>query len=147
MGGIDENQFSVGYTQIYRNQELTDGDVLQLPIKMQQILGMVDLAISNKDEMPFRVEKIVINRLDGSPMPTLAYVKPYTNSTPEYFGMRQDDGEKLFAQQWAKMATDDNIAKFEARYPGQLHEYAGWQEDGAYEDFGPAFAQPYITDP
>ncbi|MGN0052440.1 MAG: hypothetical protein ACI378_00070 [Bacteroides sp.] len=147
LGGIDENQFSVGYTQIYRNQELTDGDVLQLPIKMQQILGMVDLAISNKDEMPFRVEKIVINRLDGSPMPTLAYVKPYTNSTPEYFGMRQDDGEKLFAQQWAKMATDDNIAKFEARYPGQLHEYAGWQEDGAYEEFGPAFAQPYITDP
>ena len=147
LGGIDENQFSVGYTQIYRNQELTDGDVLQLPIKMQQILGMVDLAISNKDEMPFRVEKIVINRLDGAPMPTLAYVKPYTNSTPEYFGMRQDDGEKIFAQQWAKMATDDNIAKFEARYPGQLHDNAGWQADGVYEEFGPAFAQPYITDP
>lgn len=153
LGGINDNQFSVGYTQIYRNQELTDGDVLQLPIKMQQILGMVDLAISNKDEMPFRVEKIVINRLDGSPMPTLAYVKPWTNRTPEYFGMRQDDGEKIFAQQWAKMATDDNIAKFEARYPGVLHENAGWQERG-YEEMlendevkAPAFAQPYITDP
>lgn len=144
-GGIDENQFFLGYTQIYRNQKLTEGEKLQLPIQMRPILGMLDLAIANKDEMPFKVEKIVISRLDGSPMPTLAYVRP-AGVEPEDFGRRQDDDTSLYSQQWNKMANDGNISAFEQRFPGVLKGEAGWQENNTFVEGQPAFAQPYIYD-
>lgn len=149
-GGIDENQFFLGYTQIYRNQELTSDEKLQLPIQMRPILGMIDLAIMNTDEKKFKVEKIVISRNDGSPMPTLAYVRP-ANNTPENFNFRQDDNASLYGQQWAKMANDANIDKFEARFPGVLKGDAAWQEEGTWmqqvdQEGMPAFAQPYIVD-
>lgn len=144
-GGIDENQFFLGYTQIYRNQKLTEGEKLQLPIQMRPILGMLDLAIANKDEMPFKVEKIVISRLDGSPMPTLAYVRP-AGVEPEDFGRRQDDDTSLYSQQWNKMANDGNISAFEQRFPGVLKGEAGWQENNTFVKGQPAFAQPYIYD-
>lgn len=75
-GGIEENQFFLGYKQVYRDQKLTDGNVLQLPLQMQPIMGMVKLGIQNSDEKPFIVDKLVIRRVDGGAMPTIAYVRP-----------------------------------------------------------------------
>lgn len=86
-GGIEENQFFLGYKQIYRDQKLTDGNVLQLPLQMQPIMGMVKLGIQNSDEKPFIVDKLVIRRVDGGAMPTIAYVRP--------------DGRETESQIWA----------------------------------------------
>lgn len=86
-GGIEENQFFLGYKQVYRDQKLTDGNVLQLPLQMQPIMGMVKLGIQNSDEKPFIVDKLVIRRLDGGAMPTIAYVRP--------------DGRETESQIWA----------------------------------------------
>lgn len=148
--GMDENQFFLGYTQVYRNEQMvSDENVLQLPLQLRPVLANIDMVITNHDELPFKVEKLVIKRNDGGVMPTLAYVRPCGNK-PEDFYMRQDDGEKYFTQQWAKVANDENIAKFESRYPElcQGHNLVNpeWQENGSYESFGPAFAQPYIVD-
>lgn len=101
-GGIEENQFFLGYKQVYRDQKLTDGNVLQLPLQMQPIMGMVKLGIQNSDEKPFIVDKLVIRRVDGGEMPTIAYVRP--------------DGRETESQIWApsfakpfdvKNASDD----------------------------------------
>lgn len=144
--GIDENQFFLGYTQIYRNQELTSNETLQLPIQMRPILGMIDLAIMNSDEKPFKVEKIVVSRLDGSPMPTLAYIRPAGN-TPESFGRRQDNDERLYDNQWnAKVVNDANLQKFDARFPDVKKGELEWQGEKTWVEYGPAFAQPYIYD-
>lgn len=148
--GVEENQFFLGYTQIYRNEEATKDNELQLPIQMRPIMANIDLRIINADEKTFRVEKMVISRKDGQPMPTLAYVRPCDN-TPEDFNFRQDDGEGYFNQQWAKVATPANIADFRERYPELCQEHslsteAGWQEKGTFVNVGPAFAQPYIMD-
>ena len=159
--GLEENQFFLGYSQIYRNEEATvnvddETAVLNLPISMRPIMANIDLRIINADEKNFRVEKMVISRKDGNPMPTLAYVRP-CNNTPENFNMRQDDGTPYFDQQWAKVATEANIDAFENRYPElcpggeerephNLSDKAGWQEKGTFMNFGPAFAQPYIMD-
>lgn len=152
MGGIDENQFFLGYSQIYRNQELTEGDALQLPIQMRPILGMIDLVLENSDEKPFKVEKIVINRLDGKPMPTLAYIRP-ANNTRESFDIRQDQEKNLFNWQWKESVTSEaNINAFKANYPGVIKGTATWQGNAGQQmtssvcDNMPAFAQPYIVD-
>ena len=148
--GLDENQFFLGYTQVYRTDEATENNVLQLPIQMRPILAGIDLRIHNVDEIPFRVEKMVISRRDGKPMPTLAYVRP-CNNTPEDYGMRQDDGEKYFAQQWNKVATSANLNDFVAENPDLglnpdwSWDEAAWQTKGKYLEWGPAFAQPYIV--
>lgn len=148
--GLDENQFFLGYTQVYRTDEATENNVLQLPMQMRPILAGIDLRIQNLDEVPFRVEKMVISRRDGKPMPTLAYVRP-CNNTPEDYGMRQDDGEKYFAQQWNKVATSANLNDFVAENPDLglnpdwSWDEAAWQTRGKYLEWGPAFAQPYIV--
>ena len=143
--GVDENQFFLGYTQVYRNEKMvSDENVLQLPIQMRPILANIDLRIYNTDEIPFRAEKLVIRRLDGQAMPTLAYVRP-CNNTPVEFGMRDDDGQKYYTTQWTKMATDANIDAFEKRYDLTLEDPT-WQTEKWYWDWGPAFAQPYIVE-
>lgn len=148
--GVEENQFFLGYTQIYRNNEANEDDVLQLPLQMRPILANIDLTIHNVDEMPFKVEKIVISRNDGKPMPTIAYVRPCGN-TPEDFQARQDDANSYYNQQWNKMATDANLDKFQARYPELclghgFHSTPVWQENKYYYDWAPAFAQPFVVD-
>lgn len=150
--GVEENQFFLGYTQIYRNNEANEDDVLQLPLQMRPILANIDLTIHNVDEMPFKVEKIVISRNDGKPMPTIAYVRPCGN-TPEDFQARQDDANSYYLQQWNKMATPANIDKFKTRYPELClgHKFNGtptWQDKNMapYYDWAPAFTQPFIVD-
>lgn len=148
--GVEENQFFLGYTQIYRNNEANEDDVLQLPLQMRPILANIDLTIHNVDEMPFKVEKIVISRNDGKPMPTIAYVRPCGN-TPEDFQARQDDANSYYNQQWNKMATDANLDKFQARYPELclghgFHSTPVWQENKYYYNWAPAFAQPFVVD-
>lgn len=108
-GGIEQNQFFLGYQQVYRNQELTNGEQLMLPLQLRPILGMVDLTIENSDEKPFLVEKIVMRRKDNKPMPTIAYVRPDGNTTEDF--------------------------------PVLLNGQTTWK--GQYEEWGPAFAQPY----
>lgn len=147
--GLDENQFFLGYTQVYRTDTVNSDEVLQLPVQMRPVLAAIDLTIANTDEIPFRVEKMVIKRRDGNPMPTLAYVRPCGNE-PEDYGMRQDDGEKYFAQQWNKVATSANLNDFVAENPdlGNLDwswDEPAWQTTGKYLEWGPAFAQPYIV--
>lgn len=83
-GGIEQNQFFLGYQQVYRNQELTNGEQLMLPLQLRPILGMVDLTIENSDEKSFIVQKIVMRRLDGDPMPTIAYIRPDGNTTEDF---------------------------------------------------------------
>ena len=83
-GGIEQNQFFLGYQQVYRNQELTNGEQLMLPLQLRPILGMVDLTIENSDEKSFIVQKIVMRRLDGAPMPTIAYIRPDGNTTEDF---------------------------------------------------------------
>lgn len=150
MDGVEENQFFLGYSQVYRNEQMvTEENTLQLPMQMRPVLANIDLAIANYDELPFKVEKIVMSRLDGSPMPTLAYIRPAGN-TPKDFGRRQDNSDAYFMQQWAKMATDANIAKFNARYPELClgHSFEGtaaWQPKEYWANY-PAFAQPFIVD-
>lgn len=149
--GVEENQFFLGYTQIYRNNEANEDDVLQLPLQMRPILANIDLTIHNVDEMPFKVEKIVISRNDGKPMPTIAYVRPCGN-TPEDFQARQDDANSYYNQQWNKMATEANLDKFQARYPelclghGFHSSVPEWQTKNYYYDWAPAFAQPFVVD-
>lgn len=147
IGGLLDNQFFLGYTQLYRNQELnSENNELQLPIQMRPVLANVDLAIHNTSTMKFKVEKIVMNRLDGSPMPTLAYVRP-ANNKPEDFGMRLDDGDKHFANQW-NMATEDNMNRFFNRYGNVKFEGAKyeWESKSEYNGETPAFHHPYIQE-
>ena len=108
-GGIEQNQFFLGYQQVYRNQELTNGEQLMLPLQLRPILGMVDLTVENADEKPFVVEKIVVRHKDNKPMPTIAYVRPDGNTTEDF--------------------------------PVLLNGQTTWK--GQYEEWGPAFAQPY----
>ncbi|MDY3266787.1 MAG: hypothetical protein SOX26_04570 [Phocaeicola sp.] len=148
--GVEENQFFLGYTQIYRNNEANDDDVLQLPLQMRPILANIDLTIHNVDEKPFKVEKLVISRKDGKPMPTIAYVRP-CNNTPKDFQARQDDANSYYNQQWNKMATQTNLDKFQARYPElclghEFHSTPVWQKEKTYNDWAPAFAQPFVVD-
>lgn len=143
IAGMEENQFFLGYTQIYRNQQLnTESGELQLPINMRPILANVDLAIKNVSEESFRVEKMVISRKDGGKMPTIAYVRPAGN-TCESFGTRQDDQTSFFPHQW-NVATTANLAKWEANYSGTLNGASSWQKLADHTDAYPAFAQPYI---
>ena len=52
IGGLLDNQFFLGYTQLYRNQELnSENNELQLPIQMRPVLANVDLAIHNTSTM------------------------------------------------------------------------------------------------
>ena len=108
-GGIEQNQFFLGYQQVYRNQELTNGEQLMLPLQLRPILGMVDLTVENADEKPFVVEKIVVRHRNNKPMPTIAYVRPDGNTTEDF--------------------------------PVLLNGQTTWK--GQYEEWGPAFAQPY----
>ena len=108
-GGIEQNQFFLGYQQVYRNQELTNGEQLMLPLQLHPVLGMVDLTVENADEKPFVVEKIVVRHKDNKPMPTIAYVRPDGNTTEDF--------------------------------PVLLNGQTTWK--GQYEEWGPAFAQPY----
>lgn len=110
-GGIEQNQFFLGYQQVYRNQELTNGEQLMLPLQLHPILGMVDLTIENSDQKSFIVQKIVMRRFDGAPMPTIAYIRPDGNTTEDF--------------------------------PKKLDGTSTWNANDTYEDFGPAFAQPY----
>jgi len=120
-GGIEQNQFFLGYKQLYRDQALTDGEQLRLPLQMRPILGMVDLTIRNTSPYDFRVEKIVIKRLDNEEMPTLAYVRPDGNTKEDF--PEALDGKSMWT------VNNPNGDPFE---------------------WGPAFAQPYdrkeITD-
>lgn len=148
--GVEENQFFLGYTQIYRNNEANDDDVLQLPLQMRPILANVDLTIYNVDEMPFKVEKIVISKKTGDPMPTIAYVRPCDN-TPEDFSARQDDSHGYYYSQWTKMANDANLEKFQVRYPElclghEFHSTPAWQKEKTWNAWAPAFAQPFVVD-
>ena len=55
-----------------------------LPLQLRPILGMVDLTVENADEKSFVVQKIVMRRLDGAPMPTIAYIRPDGNTTEDF---------------------------------------------------------------
>ena len=153
--GIEENQFFLGYTQIYRDQKVNSADgKLQLPLKMQPILANVDMTITNGQVFNYRVEKLVLSRLaevDGSvnPVPTLAYLKP-ANNTIQNFGVRKDTKGSLFGYQ-GNVATEENIDKFVANYAPKFDaETLKWKWDANataeanYTQCGPAFAQPYL---
>lgn len=58
IAGMEENQFFLGYTQLYRDQKLNaETGELQLPINMKPILANVDLSIKNVSKESFRVER------------------------------------------------------------------------------------------
>lgn len=152
--GIEENQFFLGYTQIYRDQQANTADgKLQLPINMQPILANLDMEIVNGHGMEYRIEKMVISRAADkngavAPVPTLAYLRPAGN-TPKDFSERQDDANKLYGYQ-GNITTAENIDRFVDRYENQGFKAAdlkwAWSNNIAtnYQNFGPAFAQPYL---
>ena len=135
IAGMEENQFFLGYTQLYRDQKLNaETGELQLPINMKPILANVDLSIKNVSGINFRVEKMVISRKDGGKMPTLAYIRPADNKSYQSFGVREDDDAYLWKSHVNKVKAGKTLAD------GQK-----WA-DPDYQAFGPAFAQPYYTE-
>lgn len=122
-GGIEENQFFLGYKQVYRDQKLTDGNVLQLPLQMQPIMGMVKLGIQNSDEKPFIVDKLVIRRVDGGAMPTIAYVRPDGRETKS-----QIEGAPSFAKPFDVKQYYDNCGKLVTDY---FYNEATWTRSAA----------------
>ena len=151
--GVKENQFFLGYTQIYRDQQANTADgKLQLPINMQPILANLDMEIVNGHVFNMRVEKLVVSRAmdkNGAvaPVPTLAYLQPAGN-TPEDFSERQDDANKLYGYQ-GNITTEENIDKFVDRFSPKFDDANlkwNWSNNiqTNYSQFGPAFAQPYL---
>ena len=152
--GVKENQFFLGYTQIYRDQQANTADgKLQLPINMQPILANLDMEIVNGHVFNMRVEKLVVSRAmdkNGAvaPVPTLAYLKPAYN-TPEDFSERQDDANKLYGYQ-GNITTKANIDLFVDRFSPKFDDANlkwNWSNNIStnYSQFGPAFAQPYLV--
>lgn len=128
-GGIEENQFFLGYKQVYRDQKLTDGNVLQLPLQMQPIMGMVKLGIQNSDEKPFIVDKLVIRRVDGGAMPTIAYVRPdgrETESQTEAPSFAKPFDVEEYYDNCGKLVTDYfyNEATWTRRAARSIVEYS-----------------------
>lgn len=71
--GLD-NQFWLGYTPIYRDEDRT-GD-MTLPLNMQPIMTVAKLTIKNVGNTDTKIDKIVFKDKDGKALPTIAYVKP-----------------------------------------------------------------------
>lgn len=68
------NQFWLGYTPIYRDEDRT-GD-MTLPLNMQPIMTVAKLTIKNTGNTDTKIDKIVFKDQNGKALPTIAYVKP-----------------------------------------------------------------------
>lgn len=69
-----DNQFWLGYTPIYRDEDRT-GE-MTLPLSMQPVMTVLKLNIGNKGNTDVIVDKIVFKDRKGRALPTIAYVKP-----------------------------------------------------------------------
>ena len=69
-----DNQFWLGYTPIYRDEDRT-GE-MTLPLSMQPIMTVLKLNIGNKGSTDVIIDKIVFKDGQGRALPTIAYVKP-----------------------------------------------------------------------
>lgn len=69
-----DNQFWLGYTPIYRDEDRT-GE-MTLPLSMQPVMTVLKLNIGNKGNTDVIVDKIVFKDGQGRALPTIAYVKP-----------------------------------------------------------------------
>ena len=69
-----DNQFWLGYTPIYRDEDRT-GE-MTLPLSMQPVMTVLKLNIGNKGSTDVIVDKIVFKDGQGRALPTIAYVKP-----------------------------------------------------------------------
>lgn len=69
-----DNQFWLGYTPIYRDEDRT-GE-MTLPLSMQPVMTVLKLNIGNKGNTDVIVDKIVFKDGQGRVLPTIAYVKP-----------------------------------------------------------------------
>lgn len=69
-----DNQFWLGYTPIYRDEDRT-GE-MTLPLSMQPVMTVLKLNIGNKGNTDVIVDKIVFKDRQGRALPTIAYVKP-----------------------------------------------------------------------
>lgn len=66
-----ENNFFVGYSRIYAG---TEGDeVMSANLEMTPVLGAIGVTVTNADDKPFKVEKIV---LESSQLSTLIKINP-----------------------------------------------------------------------
>lgn len=71
-----DNQFWLGYTPVYRDEDRT-GE-MTLPLSMQPIMTVLKLNIGNKGNTDVIVDKIVFKGNLGQALPTIAYVRPAT---------------------------------------------------------------------
>ena len=69
-----DNQFWLGYTPIYRDEDRTGA--MTLPLSMQPVMTVLKLNIGNKGNTDVIVDKIVFKDGQGRALPTIAYVKP-----------------------------------------------------------------------
>lgn len=69
-----DNQFWLGYTPIYRDEDRT-GE-MTLPLSMQPIMTVLKLNIGNTSNKDVIIDKIVFKANNGQALPTIAYVKP-----------------------------------------------------------------------
>lgn len=69
-----DNQFWLGYTPIYRDEDRT-GE-MTLPLSMQPVMTVLKLNIGNKGSTDVIIDKIVFKDGQGRALPTIAYVKP-----------------------------------------------------------------------
>jgi len=69
-----DNQFWLGYTPIYRNEDRS-GEMI-LPLTMQPIMTVAKLTIVNAGDCDVKIDKIVFKDKFGRALPTIAYVRP-----------------------------------------------------------------------
>lgn len=71
-----DNQFWLGYTPVYRDEDRT-GE-MTLPLSMQPVMTVLKLNIGNTSNKDVIIDKIVFKANNGQALPTIAYVRPAT---------------------------------------------------------------------
>lgn len=90
-----ENQFSVGYEQIYRDLEPRADGKLAADVSMKLIMTYAKFYFENQASNKFKIKKVVFKDPSGRTLPNVAYVKPANSGLDE----------------WAKSVSDKSNVK------------------------------------
>lgn len=76
-----DNQFFLGYSQIYRNETSSAEGALKMDLSLKGALVPVHLRIRGWSDTRVKLDKIEFKSASGAAMPTLAYIEPAQEST------------------------------------------------------------------
>lgn len=118
-----ENNFFVGYSRIYAG---TEGDeVMSANLEMTPVLGAIGVTVTNADDKPFKVEKIV---LESSQLSTLIKINPayaeYKGEDPSIDVKSPYYNIDLTKAQWWKKTPYNGFFNY-ANYEGNFEEVYG----------------------